>query len=74
MKSILYFGKLLSYVALPCVFTLLSSIILSVIFACVGVLIGHNAFVNCFQSVMGVTVCFMSFVAFIAALYHWLAD
>lgn len=53
MDLIKHFGKLLLLIAVPSAFAVVSAIVISALFATIGVLMGHNSFSECFQSLVG---------------------
>jgi len=53
MDLIKHFGKLLLLIAVPSAFAVVSAIVISALFATIGVLMGHNSFSECFQSMVG---------------------
>jgi hypothetical protein len=70
MKNIIYFGKSLLMIVLPIVFAIVSAVIISALFSCVGVLMGHNTFINCFQNMLGD----VTFLMAVVTLFLWLVN
>jgi hypothetical protein len=68
MKHIIYFGKSLLVIVIPIVFAVVSAIVISAILSCVGVLTGHNTFVNCFQTILDD----VTFVTSVISLFLWI--
>ena len=74
MKSINHFGRALLIIVVPVVFTVISSIIIAAIFSFVGVLMGHNTFVNCFQHMLGDVTFVMSIVTVVVWIVYLVTD
>lgn len=74
MKSITHFGRALLIIVVPVLFAVISSIIIAAIFSFVGVLMGHNTFVNCFQHMLGDVTFIMSIVTVIVWVTYLLSD
>jgi hypothetical protein len=53
MDLIRHFGKMLLLIAVPSAFAVVSAIVISALFATIGVLMGHNSFSECFQHMIG---------------------
>jgi hypothetical protein len=68
MKNIIYFGKSLLVIVIPIVFAIVSAIVVSALFSFVGVLMGHNTFVSCFQNMLGD----VTFVMSVITLFLWI--
>ena len=61
-------------IVVPVLFAVISSIIIAAIFSFVGVLMGHNTFVNCFQHMLGDVTFVMSIVTLLVWLTYILSD
>jgi len=70
MNTYKFLGNALLTVVLPFAFALVSSIIVSSMLASIGALMGHNTFVDCFQSMIGNVFAFMCFVTFIGSIMY----
>lgn len=68
MKLFIHFGKALLMIVLPVAFAIVSSIIVSAMFACVSVLMGHNTFFNSFQGLIGN----VTFVMSVLTVFVWI--
>lgn len=68
MKLLIHFGKSLLMIVIPIAFAVVSSIIISAMFACISVLMGHNTFCNSFQALIGN----VTFVMCVITLIMWL--
>ena len=60
-------------VLLPLAFAVASAIIVSALLSSIGALMGHNTFVECFQSMLGNIFALMCFVTLIGSIIY-LAD
>ena len=67
MKLLIHFGKALLMIVLPVAFAIVSSIIVSAMFACVAVLMGQNTFFNSFQGLIGN----VTFVMSVLTVFVW---
>ena len=67
MKLLIHFGKALLMIVLPVAFAIVSSIIVSAMFACISVLMGHNTFCNSFQALIGN----VTFVMCVITVFVW---
>jgi hypothetical protein len=65
MKLLIHFGKALLMIVFPIAFAIVSSIIISAMFACISVLMGHNTFCNSFQAMLGNVTFVMSIISLI---------
>ena len=73
MNTYKFLGNALLTVVLPFAFAVVSSIIVSSMLASIGALMGHNTFVECFQSMIGNVFALMCFVTLIGSIIY-LAD
>jgi len=64
-------GKALLTVVLPPAFAVVTSIILSALFATIGYLMGHNTFTSCFQGILGNITVLMCLVSLVATLTYF---
>jgi hypothetical protein len=74
MKSITHFWRALLIIVVPVLFAVISSIIIAAIFSFVGVLMGHNTFVNCFQHMLGDVTFVMSIVTVVVWIVYLVTD
>ena len=74
MKSITHFGRALLIIVVPVLFAVISSIIIAAILSFVGVLMGHNTFVNCFQHMLGDVTFVMSIVTVVVWIVYLVTD
>lgn len=67
-----YFGKLLLIVTIPVVFVIVSSIVMSLLFAAIAVLAGSQSFAHYFKEALGCGAIefFMSIVALIGTVIY----
>jgi len=70
MKLLIHFGKSLLMIVVPIAFAIVSSIIISAMFACISVLMGHNTFFNSFQALIGNVTFVMSVITLIMWLIY----
>lgn len=61
-------------IVVPVLFAVISSIIIAAIFSFVGVLMGHNTFVNCFQHMLGDVTFVMSIVTVVVWIVYLVTD
>lgn len=73
MNTYKFLGNALLTVVLPFAFAVASAIIVSALLSSIGALMGHNTFVECFQSMLGNIFAFMCFVTLIGSIMY-LAD
>jgi len=73
MNTYKFLGNALLTVVLPFAFAVVSSIIVSSMLSSIGWLMGHNTFVDCFQSMLGNIFALMCFVTLIGSIIY-LAD
>ena len=73
MNTYKFLGNALLTVVLPFAFAVVSSIIVSSMLSSIGALMGHNTFVECFQSMLGNIFALMCFVTLIGSIIY-LAD
>ena len=74
MKSITHFWRALLIIVVPVLFAVISSIIIAAILSFVGVLMGHNTFVNCFQHMLGDVTFVMSIVTVVVWIVYLVTD
>ena len=74
MKSITHFWRALLIIVVPVLFAVISSIIIAAILSFVGVLMGHNTFVNCFQHMLGDVTFVMSIVTVFVWVVYLVTD
>jgi len=67
MKLLIHFGKSLLMIVIPIAFAVVSSIIISAMFSCISVLMGHNTFFNSFQGLIGN----VTFVMCVLTVFVW---
>jgi uncharacterized membrane protein YdjX (TVP38/TMEM64 family) len=65
-----YIGNALLVVVLPFAFAVVSAIAVSALLATIGLLMGQNTFVECFQSMIGNIFAFMCFVTLIGSIIY----
>ena len=73
MNTYKFLGNALLTVVLPFAFAVVSSIIVITMLSSIGALMGHNTFVECFQSMIGNVFALMCFVTLIGGIIY-LAD
>ena len=73
MNTYKFLGNALLTVVLPFAIAVVSSIIVSSMLSSIGALMGHNTFVECFQSMLGNIFALMCFVTLIGSIIY-LAD
>ena len=61
-------------IVVPVLFAVISSIIIAAILSFVGVLMGHNTFVNCFQHMLGDVTFVMSIVTVFVWVVYLVTD
>lgn len=71
MRTAQYIGKALLIVVLPVAFIVVTSITISALFGLIGNLMGHNTFVNCFQSILGGVTIVMSLITLVATISYF---
>lgn len=65
-----YIGNALLVVVLPFAFAVVSAIAVSALLATIGLLMGQNTFVECFQSMIGNIFALMCFVTLIGSIIY----
>lgn len=65
-----YIGNALLVVVLPFAFAVVSAIAVSALLATIGLLMGQNTFVECFQSMIGNIFALMCFVTLIGSIMY----
>ena len=65
-----YIGNALLVVVLPFAFAVVSAIAVSALLATIGLLMGQNTFVECFQSMIGNVFALMCFVTLIGSIIY----
>jgi len=70
MKVTKYIGKALLIVTLPVAFCVVSTIVISLLFASMGALMNYNTFQVCFQKSLECVVVGMSFITIIGTFAY----
>jgi hypothetical protein len=74
MRVINYIGKALLTVILPVAFCVVSSIIISALFASIGALMDHNTFQSCFQGALEFVVCVMTLITLVGTIMYFATE
>ena len=71
MRVINYIGKALLTVILPVAFCVVSTIIISALFASIGALMGWNTYQSCFQGALEFVVVVMAFITLFGTIMYF---
>ena len=69
-----FIGNALLVVVLPFAFAVVSAVAVSALLSTIGWLMGHNTFVECFQSMLGNMFAFMCFATLIGSIIYLAMD
>lgn len=69
-----FIGNALLVVVLPFAFAVVSAVVVSALLSTIGCLMGHNTFVECFQSMLGNIFAFMCFATLVGSIIYLAMD